>query len=184
MRALSDRPRREAVVAGFWGVAEATVFFVVPDVFLSLVAVRWGMRRALRATVFAVVGAVVGGVVAYLWGSSAPEAGWAFASSLPGVDVSMIDDVRSGVAASGPSALLEGPSRAQPYKLFALAAGEQHQSVAALAAWTVPGRAFRFILSSVVAGVFGKVGRRWLGTRTLTVLWAGFWCCVYVWLWT
>jgi len=44
-----------ALVAALWGLAEATLFFIVPDVFLSLVALR-DRRAALVACGWAIPG--------------------------------------------------------------------------------------------------------------------------------
>ena len=38
-----------SVAALLWGFAEATLFFIVPDVLLSAIAVRRGRGAALRA---------------------------------------------------------------------------------------------------------------------------------------
>jgi hypothetical protein len=50
-----------------WGLAEATVFFVVPDVWISRLALS-SWRAALRGCALALVGALVGGVLLYLAG--------------------------------------------------------------------------------------------------------------------
>jgi len=57
---------RDHAVAGLWGFAEATAFFVVPDVWLSAVALRnlpRGLTGAASATAGALVGGAVGGVL-------------------------------------------------------------------------------------------------------------------------
>ncbi len=48
-------------IAGAWGMAEAVLWFVVPDVFLTWVAMRRGVRPALRLSLVAVAGAIGGG---------------------------------------------------------------------------------------------------------------------------
>jgi hypothetical protein len=176
--------RRDAAIAALWGFAEAVLWFIVPDVFLTWVAVRKGVRPALWLSAFAVAGAIVGGLFTYGWGATAAGFGETAMAWLPGIDAAMIDRVESEVAASGSAALLDGPRQAQPYKLYALAAGDQGTSVLALVGWTIPGRAFRFVLSSVVAAALGAVGRRLLPQRVVVGLWATFWLVVYAWLWT
>ncbi len=175
--------RGDAGVAGLWGFAEAVMFFVIPDVFLTWVAVRKGMRPALRLSVVAVAGAVVGGLFTYGWGAADVGSGELAMAWLPGIDAAMIDRVADEVAAGGSAALLDGPRQAQPYKLYALAAGDQSASVPGLVWWTIPGRAFRFVLSSVAAGILGVLGRRFLPRRLVVGVWALFWVAVYAWLW-
>ena len=64
---MRERPdRRLYVVATLWGFAEATLFFVIPDVLLSYVALS-RLRPALKACGFATLGVrwtrVIRGVV-------------------------------------------------------------------------------------------------------------------------
>ena len=47
--------------AGLWGLAEATLFFIVPDVWLNLAG-----RRRLEA---GLLGALIGGALIYFWGA-------------------------------------------------------------------------------------------------------------------
>ena len=56
--------RRAAAIAGGWGLAEATLFFVVPDVWIGLLAL-FGWRAGLRAVALAVAGALLGGALMY-----------------------------------------------------------------------------------------------------------------------
>lgn len=176
--------KRDDAIAAGWGFAEAVLWFIIPDVFISLVAVRRGLRAALRLTVFAVVGAVAGGIVTYYWGALWLEAAQAAMVRLPGIDPSMIEQVSADVASVGSVALLEGPARAQPYKLYAMAAGEHGTSVFELALWTIPGRAIRFVIASLIATAAGVLGRRFLNERVALALWAMFWMAVYAVMWT
>src|SRR3546814_21158393 len=59
--------RAAHAVSLLWGFAEATVFFVVPDVWISRRALS-SWRAALRGSGFALAGALVGGVLLYLPG--------------------------------------------------------------------------------------------------------------------
>ena len=56
------------LIAGIWGFAEATLFFIVPDVWLTLIAVRRGLVPALAACGWALAGALAGGLAMYAWG--------------------------------------------------------------------------------------------------------------------
>lgn len=50
------------IIAAFcWGLAEATFFFIVPDVLLTAITIV-SVPRALRALVFSLLGATIGGV--------------------------------------------------------------------------------------------------------------------------
>ena len=57
------------LIALAWGFAEATVFFIAPDVWLT-VASRKRLRPGLIASLYALFGALLGGTLMYLWGRS------------------------------------------------------------------------------------------------------------------
>ena len=64
--------RAAQIVAFAWGFAEATLFFIVPDVPLTGVGCR-SLRAGLKAMSAALVGALLGGMLMYNAGAAAPE---------------------------------------------------------------------------------------------------------------
>ena len=170
--------------AGFaWGLGESVVFFVIPDVFLTLLAVRFGARRALRPAILATVGAVLGGMLVYSWASWHPSSAFGAMEALPGIDTTMVDMVRGDVAAHGNMALLAGPWQGRPYKLFAAASGELDLSLVGLVLLTIPGRLGRFLLSVSVAAYSRSLVAGRIPAHAMIVLWAGFWLLVYAGYW-
>lgn len=170
-----------------WGTFEAVIFFVIPDVVITAVAARYGTRKALIASLWAVAGAVIGGLIAYTWGEVSASTAAAYMEWLPGVDQSMISDVASRVAGDGPKALLSGPLRGEPYKLYAAASGAGDASWVSLALWTVPGRLWRFVALSLLFGGIRTGVSRAAGRpmdRALIVFWAVFWLVVYAVFWS
>jgi membrane protein YqaA with SNARE-associated domain len=117
------KTRRTDGIALTWGFAEATVFFIVPDVFLSWLALR-DYRRALLACLWAVGGALLGGIALWQMGPGEAEAVRAVFVELPGIDTSMLQSVRQQLEANGLIALFFGPLSGTPYKLYALEAGQ------------------------------------------------------------
>ena len=83
--------RRGLILVGAlaWGFAEATLFFIVPDVLLTLVATTDG-RLALVACLFAVCGALLGGALMYAWGAEDAVGAKAVLERLPAVHATMI----------------------------------------------------------------------------------------------
>lgn len=177
------RTRRAERVAFGWGAAEAMLFFVIPDVFLTLLALRSGIRISWRAALWATVGAVVGGVAMFVWAAMDGSTVFSVVNLLPGIDTEMIETVRRRVGESGTVALVAGPWQGIPFKLYAAAAGELGLSVWSLIAWTVPGRLARFTLSIAVASYLRWFFSRWLSLRVLTTAWALFWLAVYTGYW-
>lgn len=169
-----------------WGVAEGVLFFVVPDVLLTLVAARAGLRRGLNATWWALGGAVIGGLIAFCWGALSPDTANAAMAALPAVDDAMVATVADQVADSGPVALVTAPLHGRPYKLYAAAAGAGDESPLLLVLWTIPGRLWRFVGLVALFGAISAGRRRWLTqvpSSTPTALWALFWTVVYVKFW-
>ncbi len=61
------KPARGYALSAAWGFAEATLFFIVPDVIVTFLAFRYGFRRGWIAAAWAAFGAVIGGIVIYVW---------------------------------------------------------------------------------------------------------------------
>jgi membrane protein YqaA with SNARE-associated domain len=183
VRSLRERPTDVPVAFG-WGVAEAVLFFVIPDVFISYVAVRRGWRRGLALSLVATAGAVAGGLAAYAWGATSFDTAAAVFEWLPAIDGAMIERVRNEVADRGLVATFAGPLRGQPYKLYAAAAGDAGADAVHLALITVPARLGRFMVSAWAAGWLREHTARWLPERAALAVWAGFWLLVYVAFWS
>ena len=166
-----------------WGFAEAVLFFIIPDVFLTLVAIRFGFRRSWRLAVLATAGAVVGGLVVYAWASLDSASATSAIELLPGIDPSMVEAVNADVAANGNAALLAGPWQGRPYKLFAAASGELGLSAISLALLTIPGRLARFAISIALASYLRWIFTRWIPEKVMLTTWAAFWIVVYTGYW-
>ena len=113
------------IVAALWGFAEATLFFLVPDIWLTAVAVSRGRAAAFRAAGWAIAGAAAGGAVMYAWASGGLGAGliaaleFAARRSRP----AMIDSSREALDAERSFwQLFVGAMTGTPYKIFAAAA--------------------------------------------------------------
>ena len=164
-------------IAAAWGFAEATVFFFVPDVWLSWLALR-APRRALYACLWATAGAVLGGAVMVAFGSAEPAAAEALLDAVPGIGPDLVAEVRQELADRGFLALFLGPLRGVPYKLYAVEAGALGLSAAALLLWTVPARLLRFLAVTAFAAALAALPplrRRPRLARTLHLLaWSAF----------
>jgi membrane protein YqaA with SNARE-associated domain len=159
--------RMAAVVAICWGFAEATVFFVVPDVWIGLLAL-FSWRAGLRAVAWSVLGAVTGGALVYVAGARLERDRSAkLLDAIPAISPAMIARVEDEMRQRGPSSMLLGPLRGTPYKIYARSAGLQRQPLGATLLWTIPARGARFLLIALAAAGFGSLVRR----RTLRPRW-------------
>jgi membrane protein YqaA with SNARE-associated domain len=166
-------------VIGFvWGLAEATLFFIVPDVWIGWVALV--ARRAAWAVLgFTLAGALVGGALTYALGAAtAPATSAPILDGVPTVDRDSIRRVSGEMEKHGPRSVVYGPLRmGTPYKLYARAAGAQDESLATFLLWSIPGRLERFLPVTVFAILAGLLLRKWVEARPRTPL------SVYVAIW-
>jgi membrane protein YqaA with SNARE-associated domain len=152
--------RRAAVVALGWGFAEATFFFVVPDVWIGLLAL-FSWRAGLRAVAWAVLGALVGGTLMYEAGAQLDRDRSArLLDAVPAISPGMIERVEEQMRERGPASMLLGPLRGTPYKIYARTAGLQEQPLGAVLLWTIPARGARFVVIAAVATLYGWLSRR------------------------
>ena len=112
---------RTNALAALWGVAEATVFFIVPDVLLSWLALQ-SYKPAFIACLWALAGALVGGGIIWFVGLSNPDMVRTMLVSLPAISDEMITNVAQQLDESGLVALFVGPMIGTPYKIYALEA--------------------------------------------------------------
>lgn len=122
---MKDRPL--IILAFLWGIAEASLFFVVPDVPVSLIALARGGRAGLRAAVAAAAGAMVGGTALAVFASHAPQAAIALVDAVPAISPAMIARLQGMMAATDSAAGLAGvlilaSLSGIPYKIAAASA--------------------------------------------------------------
>jgi hypothetical protein len=166
-----------------WGLAEATLFFVIPDVLLTWIA-RRSRRRALWGCAFALVGALGGGSVMFRWSAGDHAAATATVDRVPFVPSAMIARVERDLEQGGAFAVIAGAWMGRPYKLYAVEAPEAGMSAAAFLAATVPARLLRFVAFVLVASaVARRVTLRW-GARATTIVWAAVWIVNYAIYWS
>ncbi len=171
---------RTNALASFWGIAEATFFFIVPDVLLSWIALQ-SYKRALLACFWATGGALLGGGILWFIGQNDPAASRAFFAALPAIDDSMIANVQSQLGIAGLKALFVGPLIGTPYKIYAVEAAHLGYGLGIFLLISLPARLVRFLLVSIVAGGMSKLLSRRLSLRQLQGLHILFWIALYAW---
>lgn len=166
------------VLAAAWGAAEATLFFIVPDVLLSRIALH-DRRRALIACLWALGGALLGGALIWALGSGDPEPVRSTFARIPAVSPAMIERVQAQLASHGPWSLFIGPLTGTPYKIYALEAAGAGIGLLAFLLISIPARLLRFVLVVFLTAAIARACRDRLGLRTLQVWHAGAWIAFY-----
>ncbi len=166
------------VLAFLWGLAEATVFFIVPDVLITHAALR-GWTAGLRTALFAVAGALPGGLIMYLLGAHWPQEMRALLDLVPAVSSQMIDGVADQIARFGYLAVFLGPLWGAPYKLYAALAPQGVLSLPLFLLLSLPARLLRFVLLALLAAGIGQWLRQLFGRRAALIAWAAAWTVFY-----
>ena len=171
--------RTVLVLAFAWGLAEATFFFIVPDVLLTLIACRM-LKSALKATTFALLGALVGGALMYTIGRRDPVNARAFLDQIPAISPALISRVSSQVSENGLLAVLLGPMKGIPYKIYAVEWGSLEGSLVTFMLISIPARYIRFFLAAIFARGIARLieplthHRAATEVLILAVIWIGF----------
>ncbi|PZO53309.1 MAG: hypothetical protein DCF16_07525 [Alphaproteobacteria bacterium] len=167
------------IAAFFWGVAEATLFFFVPDVLLTYIGVKQGPRAAAMASLIAALGAAVGGVLMFAWSQSDPNGAYAAVLAVPAISAEMAREAAAAMDANWFAATLLGPLSSTPFKLYAILAPHAGVTLPAFAAASIIARLPRFLIVGVGAAFLARQLRRRLNESQLLWLTAGAWILFY-----
>ncbi len=171
---------RTNALAALWGLAEAALFFIVPDVFLSWIALR-SFKRAMWACLWALLGALIGGAFIWYMGLVNADALREVFTSIPAINEGMINNVRDQLQNSGLVALFIGPLVGTPYKLYALEAAQLGYGLFIFLLISIPARLMRFIIVTIVSAAASRALNRFVGLRTLQVMHVCVWVAFYSW---
>ena len=175
MRVFARSPLA-VLAAGIWGYAEATHFWLLPDILLVWI----GLNRPASiapSVISATIGATLGGTAMH---QKAHEER-ARLTQIPGISEAMLVDAHERFASQRWWAVVRAPLDGIPYKVYATESGVVGTPLAELIAWTPVARAWRFVLTGLGAGLIGatcsRSVRRSNGGWFVAAL--GFWVVVY-----
>ncbi len=168
-------------LAFLWGFAEGTLFFILPDVPLSFVAL-FRPRRALLHIAAIVVGAVLAGAVMFSWSVRSVDARNAVAR-VPAVSPAMFERADRDFNQYGIWGASLGPMRGIPYKVYAVEA-PAHSALWPFLLVTIPARLWRLLVVWLGFAGTGAVLRKLGRTSLAPALHATFWVVTYVIYWT
>lgn len=162
-----------------WGLAEATIFFIVPDVLLSIIACR-SVRAGWKALLHALLGALLGGLMMYGFGRAAPAATRNVLIHVPAIHSSLVERVHIQMSSHPVAAVLAGPLIGIPYKIYAVESGAQHNGLLGFMLISIPARGLRFVLTILVAGGVARLLAPWtqrspaIELLILSLFWTAF----------
>lgn len=167
-------------VAAGWAVAEASLLFIVPDVWLGFVAL-YAPRRMPITLVAVTLGAALGAAGLYLATLAFGDQLSSVITALPGIDQGHLAQVHTELADQGPSAFLNGILAALPVKLYVHASALLGIGLADVVAFTMINRIERLLVFGLLMALVGWLGRpaiaRW--PRMAASVYAAAWVIFY-----
>ena len=170
------------IISFLWGFFEATIFFLVPDVYLTGIVLKADSKKTLAAFSYCLVGALLGGVLVYYFAFMYPLKTLDWLHHIPGISVRLIQDVRVNISADGLLSMFKGMFQGIPYKLFAAAWGEKGGGLSFFLLLSLVARGLRFVVS-IVATVFlkalgKKLFKNW--NKWQWIIYGIFWFTFYI----
>ncbi len=180
-----DSPSARPVnaLAAVWGAAEATLFFIVPDVLLSRIALQ-DRRQALLACLWALGGALLGGALIWTAGYIDPAPARSLFVEIPAISLGMIERVQEQIEDLGLWAVFIGPLIGTPYKLYALEAATAGFGWLPFLLVSVPARLLRFVVIVLLTSAIANGLRRFASMRVLRACHLLAWTAFYAWYFT
>ncbi|MFD2829379.1 hypothetical protein [Corticicoccus populi] len=163
-----------------WGFSEAVWFFIIPDVILSLYALRSRtLQRVFTANIICLSGALLGGAFIYIFSSLNGDTVRSLMLYIPAVHGYMFDSINENMASNTFNALITGPLFGLPYKLFASEAPE-YTNIFMFLLFSIPARLIRFLLVSLTAFFLSRVVFKNLSMKLKIGIWSLVWIVVYI----
>jgi membrane protein YqaA with SNARE-associated domain len=162
-----------------WAVAEATVFFIVPDVVLTAAALKFGFRPALLLSVLAAGVACFAGLGMWFWGAHDAEGARRVMLMVPAIGPDLLQRAHHEVAERWFLHLVTGAMTGVPYKLYAVEAGAIAINPWLFVPASFAARFTRFFLTVVAMTGAKEVLSMMNRARWAYVAWAVAWLLVY-----
>jgi membrane protein YqaA with SNARE-associated domain len=166
-----------------WGLAEATVFFLVPDIIITASAL-FAPRKSFAQMIAVLIGALLGGALLYTAADKYPDEAKNVLLHVPFIKLHTLEHADRQMQDRGMFAMALGAFSGVPYKTYAVNA-PRHAPFEIFMAMSVPGRFPRFLLSWGAASLLGMAFRRQIQASPLAALgllaicWIGFY--TYYW---
>jgi hypothetical protein len=170
---------RHHIAAFAWGLAEATLFFIVPDVLLSYVGLKQGPRAAAIASIYAAVGAGIGGAFMFTWSAGNADLAREAVLAVPAIDEAMVTRAADAMTDNWFFATLLGPLTSTPFKVYAILAPHAGAELIAFALAGMVVRLPRFLFTAMLVALIGRLMTPRVSPTIQTWLFASAWLLLY-----
>ena len=162
-----------------WAAAEATVFFIVPDVLLTAAVIKLGFRRALLLSLLTAAVASFAGLCMWYWGGRDVGAARYVMLMVPAIGPDLLARAHNDVAHNWFFHLIVGAMTGVPYKLYAVEAGARGINPWLFVPASFAARFWRFFLTALAVAVGKELLSRLDRARWSYAAWAIAWFLVY-----
>ncbi len=132
-------------IACLWGFSEATFFFLIPDIYLTYLAIS-KPTKAIKACFITAIGASLGGSLMYVWGNIDAHQALQLLTWIPAIYPKLIQMVIETTKSNPLMALGIAPFKGIPYKIYAVILGQIKISFFQFIVISFFARLFRFLL--------------------------------------
>jgi len=170
-------------LGALWGFAEATVFFLVPDILIAAAAL-FSPRKSFTQVAAVLIGALLGGALMYTAADKYPDETRNAVLHVPFVKTRLLQRADLEMQSHGMWAMCLGAFSGVPYKTYA-ATAPRFAPFEAFMAVSVPARLERFLIAWGIGALLGMLFRRQIeasppaALALLTICWIGFY--TYYW---
>ncbi|QFT31291.1 hypothetical protein FIV00_12435 [Labrenzia sp. THAF82] len=165
--------------AAIWGFTEATLFFIVPDVLLSSLALT-SLKKALLACIWASLAAALGGITIWLMISNYPQETKALLLWVPGISQTTFNKVGQLLSNGTYSGMVVGAFTGVPYKIFAAEAGSTNLNPVLFLLLSPLARLPRFAVIVLVTWSLSRLTRGHMSNAAMLALCLTLWILFYV----
>lgn len=165
--------------AALWGIAEASLFFIVPDVLITFAVMRFGLRQGLLLSVIAAAFAAIAGYGVWLWASHDASAARHVMLLVPAIGPDLLARAQGEIAVGWPLHLVTGAMTGVPYKLYAVEAGARGIDPLLFVPMSFVARLTRFALTAILTVVGKAILEMLHRPQWRYVAWALAWVAIY-----
>lgn len=167
-----------------WGLAEATVFFLVPDILITSSAL-FAPKRSFAQMMAVLIGALLGGALLYTAADKYPDEAKNVVLHVPFIKMHLLELADRQMQEKGMLAMAYGAFSGVPYKTFTVNA-PRHATFEIFMAMSLPSRFPRFLLSWGASSLLGMAFRRQIQANPLAALGllAICWIGLYTYYWS
>ena len=166
-------------IALIWGFAEATLFFIVPDIILGWV-ILFDRKNTLKVYGVALGGACLGGALMYYWGLNDLQGLKSTLDIIPAINMEMIERTALEMKENALLAMTKASVTGVPYKIAAANAASANLSLGVFLLYSVPARLARWALFGFITGGAYATFLHKMTISTIKIIYLSFWLMFYI----